>query len=196
MIKVWKNDKQRCKEYDTIEWWMLHKQKRCHRHIKTYQEKRENKKAIEDKNFYGYKVRGKRVGSSLPDAWDDLQNSKIGCKGWKDLYRVKKQWMKPKKGIKKRRNKMVTVMLVIMSILCVSFLLCIYFLIRNELVLKFSRKITKEVHDYGVKQIEEGNFPDLSLYDEILPSYETMLYTPLPFKSFLNKELYKKMKEE
>ena len=96
MIKIWREHRQEYLEYDTVEWWMIRPYNNYHRKIRTYQEKRENKKAIEDKNFYGYKVRGKRVGSSLPDAWDDLQNSKIVCKGWKDLYKIKNQWMKPK----------------------------------------------------------------------------------------------------
>jgi len=100
MIKVWYSNRQEFLEFDTVEWWMIKPYTSYFRKIRTTQEKRENKKAIEDKNFYGYKVRGKRTGHNLPCAWDDLHNSKKCCKGWKDLYKVKRQWMKPK-NIKK-----------------------------------------------------------------------------------------------
>ena len=96
MVKYYHNYYQDYIEYDTVEWWMLN-QTTYFRHIRTTQERRENTKASEEKNFYGYKVRGKRSKKCLPDAWDDHSNSKIACKSWKDLYKVRKQYLKPKK---------------------------------------------------------------------------------------------------
>ncbi len=96
MIEYYNDRIQRYEEYDTIIWWMLKPHNNYFRKIRTTQEIRENKKALEEKNFYGYKVRGKRMGHNLPCAWDDIGSSKSDCKGWKDLYRVKKQYLKPK----------------------------------------------------------------------------------------------------
>ena len=96
MIKIWSSFRQEYLEFNTIEWWMIKSHNNFFRKIRTTQERRENKKALEEKNEWGYKVRGKRTGSQLPNSWDDIYNSKTNCKSWKDLYKVKKQYLKPK----------------------------------------------------------------------------------------------------
>lgn len=81
--------------YTTIEWWMIN-YCRCFQRIQTTQERRQYEKDYFEKNYYGYKLRARRSNHTLPCNWDDKQISCQGTKNWKKLYKVKKQWMKPK----------------------------------------------------------------------------------------------------
>lgn len=90
-------------EFPAPEWWMVKdKGNSYYRHIRTVQEHKENSFAAIDKNYYGYKVRGKRLGS-LPNPWDDYKVGKTSFKSWKALSKNKKQWGK-KKTHKRIRN--------------------------------------------------------------------------------------------
>lgn len=82
--------------YTTIEWWMLQNYVFCSQDVQTTQERKRYDKDYKEKNFYGYKLRARRSNHTLPCNWNDKKISCYDTKAWKKLYKVKKQWMKPK----------------------------------------------------------------------------------------------------
>ena len=90
-------------------------------------------------------------------------------------------------------NLFTIVSLVLLGLCALTLIVLAYLMIRNNLVFEFNIKVNNEVYSYLIKQ---KGIDDFNLYHEVLPaSYERMLYHIKPFKSFLNKELYNKIKE-
>ena len=76
-------------EFEDEPWtWNL----RCFRAISTTQERRYSC-LMEDEKEYGIRVRGRRQGHSLPEAWDDYTSSACyAYKSWKHNSKRKTQW--------------------------------------------------------------------------------------------------------
>ena len=84
------------REYDCVEWWMLQPNNNYYRHVRTYQEIRNNLMIDEEANEYGYRhTRGNRKLRYL----DQRNDFKVNCKcakSWKKISKKEKQYVKNK----------------------------------------------------------------------------------------------------
>lgn len=76
-----------------------------------------------------------------------------------------------------------------------------YFLIRNDRVLSFSRKVIDLCHERNMRMIHQfapNSLNSFELFYEKLPSYESMLYSfkPLKLESYFTEEEIKELTEK
>ncbi len=94
MIKYYNTYTQKLEEHNTYKWYMFNLQSRQHRIFKTGSESRTYYRDIEFVN-----IRKKRKPFYI-NAWTyDKTATCMDMKSWKKLYKVRKQYLKPKNEV-------------------------------------------------------------------------------------------------